>query len=113
MYVILLMALLMQSLYHAIHMSVITQCGRSALLKAARWGRSGVVVELVMAGANVNLQSGVSHTFIIQLCGPQYALWLNSPSLTVCHIWNVRYMYRPSLLSLPTYLLHKLLVCLM
>ena len=40
-----------------LHMSVITQVGRSALMDAARWGRTEVVVELVKAGANLNLQN--------------------------------------------------------
>ena len=39
-----------------LHMSVITQGGWSALMVAARWG---VVVELVKAGANVDMQNRV------------------------------------------------------
>ena len=40
-------------------MSVITQDGWSALMYAASWDRTEVVVELVKAGANLNLQSTV------------------------------------------------------
>ena len=42
-----------------LHMSVITQDGWSALMYAAREGRTEVVVELVKAGANLNLQNTV------------------------------------------------------
>ena len=42
-----------------LHMSVITQYGGSALMYAAWWGRTEVVVELVKAGANLNLQDTV------------------------------------------------------
>ena len=40
-------------------MCVITQDGESALMKAARWGNTEGVVELVEAGANVNMQTEV------------------------------------------------------
>ena len=39
--------------------SVITQDGESALIKAAYWGKTEVVVELVKAGALLNLQNTV------------------------------------------------------
>ena len=42
-----------------LHMSVITQRGDSALMWAAREGKSEVVVELVKAGANVDMQNSV------------------------------------------------------
>ena len=42
-----------------LHMSVITQNGYSALMLAARKGKIEVVVELVKAGANVDMQSEV------------------------------------------------------
>ena len=42
-----------------LHMSVITQNGRPALIWAARWGKTEVVVELVKAGANVDMQDNV------------------------------------------------------
>ena len=42
-----------------LHMSVITQRGWSALMWAARGGKTEVVVELVKAGANVDMQSEV------------------------------------------------------
>ena len=41
--------------------SVITQHGRSALILAASRGRTGVVVELVKARANLDLQDKVCH----------------------------------------------------
>ena len=40
-------------------MSVITQWGDSALIEAARVGKTEVVVELVKAGANVDMQNKV------------------------------------------------------
>ena len=39
--------------------SVITQDGDSALMRAASGGHSEVVVELVKAGVNLNLQNNV------------------------------------------------------
>ena len=42
-----------------LHMSVITQRGYSALMRAAWWGNTEVVVELVKAGANVDMQDNV------------------------------------------------------
>ena len=42
-----------------LHMSVITQNGESALMVGARWGNTEGVVELVEAGANVNMQTEV------------------------------------------------------
>ena len=39
-----------------LHMSVITQDGYSALMLAAMEGETEVVVELVKAGANVDMQ---------------------------------------------------------
>ena len=42
-----------------LHMSVITQDGGSALMGAARWGHTEAVVELVKAGANVDMQTEV------------------------------------------------------
>ena len=47
-----------------LHMSVITQDGYSALMLAAMEGETEVVVELVKAGANVDMQSKVH----IQTC---------------------------------------------
>ena len=38
---------------------VITQSGRSALMDAVSKGRTDTVVELVMAGANVDMQDKV------------------------------------------------------
>ena len=42
-----------------LHMSVITQNGASALMAAAREGKTEAVVELVKAGANVDMQTKV------------------------------------------------------
>ena len=42
-----------------LHMSIITQYGRSALTLAAMWGETEVVVQLVKAGANVDMQDNV------------------------------------------------------
>ena len=42
-----------------LHMSVITQNGDSALIKAAYWGQTEIVAELVEAGADLNLQNMV------------------------------------------------------
>ena len=42
-----------------LHLSVITQEGVSALMAAAVWGRTEAVVELVKAGANVDMQTKV------------------------------------------------------
>ena len=43
----------------SLHMSVITQDGDSALIMAARWGRTEVVSLLLQAGANTDLQNKV------------------------------------------------------
>ena len=45
-------------------MSVITQGGRSALMSAASNGHTKVVVELVKAGADLNLQNDVCHNIL-------------------------------------------------
>ena len=42
-----------------LHMSVITQWGDTALMVAAREGKNEVVMELVKAGANVDMQNRV------------------------------------------------------
>ena len=44
---------------HTIYMSVITQDGQSALMMAARCGKTDVAVELLKAGANVDMQNNV------------------------------------------------------
>ena len=43
----------------SLHMSVITQDGESALMMAAREGRTEVVSLLLKAGANIHLQNKV------------------------------------------------------
>ena len=48
--------------YHTHHTtSVITQYGQTALMEAARRGHTEVVVELVKAKANLDLQNNVCH----------------------------------------------------
>ena len=43
----------------SLHMSVITQWGASALMMAAKWGRTEDVSLLLEAGANIHLQNKV------------------------------------------------------
>ena len=47
------------SLFIILHMSVITQNGDSALMRAAYWGRTETIKELVKAKANLDLQNNV------------------------------------------------------
>ena len=47
------------SLFIILHMSVITQDGDSALLKAAYYRRTEIVKELIKAKANLDLQNKV------------------------------------------------------
>ena len=49
-----------------LHMSDITQWGDSALMGAAMEGKTEVVVELVKAGANVDMQNKVCHDVHVQ-----------------------------------------------
>ena len=53
-----------------IHMSVITQRGGSALMRAAINGRTDTVKELVTAGANLNLQNNVCQ--YVETCDGNY-----------------------------------------
>ena len=53
-----------------IHMSVITQSGESALMRAASGGRTDTVKELVTAGANLNLQNNVCQ--YVETCDDNY-----------------------------------------
>ena len=55
-------------------MSVITQDGDSALMRAAYWGETEVVVELVKAGALLDLQNTVCPYTIIHDVQEQYIL---------------------------------------
>ena len=50
-----------------LHMSVITQDGYSALMGAAGWDKTEVVVELVKAGANVDMRDNVCYYLILHL----------------------------------------------
>ena len=50
-----------------LHMSVITQGGYSALMMAAWKGKTEVVVELVKAGANVDMQNNVCQYMYIYM----------------------------------------------
>ena len=55
-------------MYVILHMSVITQLGVSALMCAAKAGRTEVVVELVKAGANVDLHNvSYVNTFVVHM----------------------------------------------
>ena len=59
-----------------IHMSVITQVlGYSALMRAAFWGKTDVVVELVKAGANVDMQSKVCQ-YVMNACRQNIIVYL-------------------------------------
>ena len=58
---------------HTTHVSVITQEGDSALMRAARGGKTEVVVELVKAGANVDMQNGVRQYILYGMCTCVYA----------------------------------------
>ena len=51
-----------------LHMSVNTQYGWSALMVAARGGKTEIVVELVKAGANVDIQTKVCQYNTCTLC---------------------------------------------
>ena len=55
-----------------LHMSVITQDSKSALMLAAMKGETEIVVELVKAGANVDLQNKVCQYMYIHIhvCSP-------------------------------------------
>ena len=60
-----------------LHMSVITQEGWSALTFAAREGKTEVVVELVKAGANVDMQDKVY--VYVNTCTFTYSMyWVHS-----------------------------------
>ena len=58
---------------HTTHVSVITQEGDSTLMRAARGGKTEVVVELVKAGANVDMQNGVRQYILYGMCTCVYA----------------------------------------
>ena len=47
-----------------------SQDGDSALMKAARWGETEVVMELIQAGAHLNLQNKVQRLSILCMDGP-------------------------------------------
>ena len=58
-------------MYVLYHISVITQEGVSALMLAAAFGKTEVVVELMRAGANVNMQNEVcvcQHSYMEKMC---------------------------------------------
>ena len=62
-----------------LHMSVITQDGHSALMWAAMWGETEVVVELVEAGANVDMQDKVYVYVNAYTCTFTYSMyWVHS-----------------------------------
>ena len=51
-----------------LHKSLITQEGHSALMRAAMKGKTEIVVELVKAGANVDMQNKVCQYHIFCKC---------------------------------------------
>ena len=55
-----------------LHMSVITQDGWSALMEAARGGKTETVVVLVKAGANVDMQTKVCQYIYLWTCRMKY-----------------------------------------
>ena len=57
----------------SLHMSVITQYGYSALMMAAREGRTKVVSLLLEAGANTDLQNKVHNSVCTMKC---YVFWV-------------------------------------
>ena len=65
MYLVVIVGVMMSvySVYDILHMSVIThvQDGESPLMVAAETGKTDVVVDLLRAGANINLQDKVCH----------------------------------------------------
>ena len=65
MYLVVIVGVMMSvySVCDILHMSVIThvQDGASPLMAAAQTGKTDVVVELLRAGADINLQSKVCH----------------------------------------------------
>ena len=67
-----------------LHMSVITQSGWFALMRAASDGQTETVVELVKAGADLNLQSNVCHNIL--------HVMLYGVILCIIHVYG-RYMY--------------------
>ena len=74
-----------------LHMSVITQGGYSALIWAARLGKTEVVVELVKAGANVDMQTEVcQYIYVVHDINVQnHTSTLNSQIL----VTHYTYMY--------------------
>ena len=65
-----------------LHMSVITQDGRSALMWAAMKGKTEVVVELVKAGANVDMQNEVY--VYVNTCTFTYSMYLVHSIVCTC-----------------------------
>ena len=63
-------------------LSVITQDGDSALMRAASSGKTDVVVELVKAGANLDLQSKVCR---VMNSGPKMVIAMIRTELYVLH----------------------------
>ena len=53
----------------SLHMSVITQNGYSALLRAVMWGKTEIVSLLLKAGANTDLQNKVHVGVNVQVVG--------------------------------------------
>ena len=62
-----------------------SQDGYSALMWAARWGKTEVVVELIKAGANLNLQNKVQRLSILCMFTTyiQHMMYMNKTTLHV------------------------------
>ena len=69
----------------SLHMSIITQNGWSALMLAASEGETEVVVQLVKAGANVDMQNNVCQYIILHMFRTMHNTGL-SLSLIICHV---------------------------
>ena len=67
-----------------LHMSVITQNGYSALMRAAMEGNIEVVVELVKAGANVDMKDDVCQYIYTYITHDVYITVQNHTSFSSC-----------------------------
>ena len=65
-----------------LHMSVSSQDGESPLIRAAYWGKTEVVVELIKGGASLNLQTKVQRLSIFTTY-IQHMMYVNKTTLHV------------------------------